>query len=233
MKQTPVLVAVLFLLSTGCISIGRDAGPTSTSNEEIDAGSAEVVRADIHMGSGDLHLTGGAPKLLSGSFRYSDTVGRPIVHYDVTSSRGHLTVDSPNSSSIRNKVNDWTLHMGSRVPLDMNVNLGGGDADLDLSTLPLQSLEVHLGVGDLKLNVAGKYPKDVTMQVNGGTGDLRVRLPKDMGVVVNASIGVGDVSANGLTKRDGKYYNAAYAEGKPAIRMDVRGTVGDIHLSTE
>jgi hypothetical protein len=234
MKHTPAVLGVLFLLlGTGCVSIGGDAGPTSTSNEEIDAGNAESVQTDIRMGGGDLHLSGGAAKLMSSSFRYSESAGRPTVRYDVTGSRGRLTVESPNSSSIGKKVNDWTLRMGSRLPLEMKVNMGGGDADLDMSKLPLQSVEVHMGAGDLKLNVSGKYTTDVTVKVSGGAGDARIQLPKDMGAVVTASIGVGSVNVKGLTKRDGKYYNAAYADGKPAVRMDVRGAVGDIDLNAE
>jgi hypothetical protein len=115
----------------------------------------------------------------------------------------------------------------------MNVDLGGGQADLDMSRLPLQSVKVAMGAGELRLNVAGTYNKDVTVQVNGGAGESRIRLPRDMGAVVDAHVGIGGINTSGLRKRDGKYYNDAYAEGKPAVRMDVRGGVGDITLSVE
>ena len=88
-----------------------------------------------------------------------------------------------------------------------------------------------MGAGEMVLNVAGKYTRDVTVQVNGGVGEAKIRLPADMGAVVNATAGIGSVSAKGLTKRDGKYYNEAYVEGKPAIRLDVQGGIGDVVLS--
>jgi hypothetical protein len=179
------------------------------------------------------HIEGGASQLMDASFRYSENVGRPDVHYDTAGARGHLLVESPNKSSVGNSVNEWTLRMGSQTPLEMNVNLGGGTADLDMSSLPLQSADVNVGAGELHLNLAGKYPKDVDVTVSGGAGQSNIRLPKDMGAVVDATVGIGGVDANGLTKRGDKYYNAAYVEGKPALRVHVRGGVGDIKLGVE
>ena len=94
-------------------------------------------------------------------------------------------------------------------------------------------MEVQIGAGELLLNLAGRYTKDVTVQVNGGVGEARIRLPKSVGAIVDAKGGIGSISAQGLTQRDGKYYNDAYADGKPAVRMEVRGGVGEIKLSVE
>jgi hypothetical protein len=230
MKTTPGLAGVaLLLITAGC---NVDAGPTQTAAEQVDTGKAEYVRAEIRMGAGTLRVEGGAPKLLDASFRYSERAGRPTVRYDVAGGRGLLYVESPKSGSSGGKtVNEWDLKMGPEVPLEMAVSLGAGESKLDLSQLQLRSVEVNIGAGEVDLNMTGNYKKDVTVQVKGGVGEARIRLPKDMGAVVEATGGIGGVSTTGLTKRDGKYYNDAYADGKPAIRMDVKGGVGDIILS--
>jgi hypothetical protein len=44
-----------------------------------------------------------------------------------------------------------------------------------------------------------------------------------MGAVVDARVGIGSVNAGGLKKRDDKYYNAAYAQGKLVVRVEGRG----------
>jgi hypothetical protein len=168
---------------------------------------------------------------MSGSFRYSERLGRPVVRYEVTGVNGRLTVEPAKESSSGGKVNVWDLRMGSEVPLAMTVTLGAGESTLDMSRIALRSMEVDMGVGEMVLNVAGKYPRDVTVEVNGGVGEARIQLPSAMGAVVDATGGIGGITTNGLTKRDGKYYNDAYAEGKPAVRMEVHGGVGDIKLS--
>lgn len=221
----------IVLMGTACSSLHMtDPGPIRTATEDVDGGNAEVVRTEIHMGAGDLRLEGGTGKLLSASFRYSEALGRPVVHY----APGKLTVDSPKDSSVSGQmVNEWNLRMGSQAPVDASVTVGAGKADLDLSKLPLRGLEVHMGAGELLLNLTGKYSKDVTVQVSSGVGEAKIRLPKGMGAVVDAKAGLGGVSAKGFSQRDGKYYNDAYAEGKPAIRVDVRGGVGEVTLTLE
>jgi hypothetical protein len=221
----------LLLAVAGC---QVDSGPVQTSSEQIDAGKAESVTAEINMSAGELHIESGSATLMSGSFRYSERVGRPAVRYDVTGAHGRLTVESPkNGSSSGKTVNTWDLKMGSEVPLDMNISLGAGESNLDMSQLPVRSMEVNMGAGEMVLNMAGKYKRDVTVQVSGGVGEARIQLPKDVGVEVNATGGIGSVSTQGLTRRDGKYYNAAYEEGKPAVRMDVQGGIGNITLNVE
>jgi hypothetical protein len=224
----------LSLFGTGCGVLNSDAGPVQTANVDIDAGKAEAVRAEIHMSSGELHIQGGAAKLMVSTLRYSEKIGRPDVRYDLTGAGGVLTVESvKKDSSLGNKVNEWNLRMGGETPLDMHVTLGAGTADLDMSRLPLHALEVNMGAGEMTLNVAGKYPKDVNVIVTGGAGEARIRLPKDMGAVVEATVGIGGVDVKGLIKRDGKYYNDAYAEGKPAVHLEVHGGVGELTLSAE
>ena len=85
-----------FLLVIAGCSI--DTGPVETSSQQIDAGAAESVRAEIHMSAGELHMEGGAPKLMNGMFRYSENVRAPTVRYDVTGAHGELVVESPKNS---------------------------------------------------------------------------------------------------------------------------------------
>ena len=235
MRHTRGVVGLIFLLVvTGCNVVNSDSGPTKTVEQEIDVGKAEAVRAEIRMSAGDLHVRGGGTKLMAGSERYSERTGPPAFRYDVTGSHGLLTVESPKTDgSIGKGGGDWNLRFGSTVPLDLYVSLGAGDADLDVSTLPLQHVEVKMGAGDMRLNLAGKYTKDVTALVNGGAGDTRITLPGNMGVVVDAKIGIGGIQTDGLSKRDGMYYNEAYAEGKPAVHLEVHGGVGDITLNVQ
>jgi len=228
-KTSPGIAVVALLTIVGC---SVDSGPTQTASEQVEVGKAEAVKAEITMGAGELNITGGGSRLLTGSFRYSEKVGRPSVKYEVTGTEGRLVVESPrNSTSSGKTVNQWELQMGSDAPLDLTVALGAGESKLDLSQLPVRSVEVNMGAGEMTLNMDGRYKRDVTVEVNGGVGEARIGLPKDVGAEVEATGGIGEISTKGLTKRDGKYYNDAYAEGKPTVRMKVQGGIGNIILS--
>jgi hypothetical protein len=232
MKIVHGLAGLIFLLSvTGC---NVDSGPVENSNEQVDAGAAESVHAEVRMSAGELHIEGGAPKLMTGTFRYSERIGRPTVRYDVTGAHGRLLVESPkNPQSSGKSVNTWDLQMSSDLPLDMTVNLGAGESTLDMSRLQVRSVEVNMGAGEMTLNMSGKYKRDVTVHVQGGVGEARIQLPKDIGAEVTATGGIGSIDTKGLTKRVGKYYNAAYSDDKPAVRMEVQGGIGNITLSAE
>lgn len=224
------LTAALVLLA-GC---EVDSGPILTGTATVEAGKADTVRAEIRMGAGDLQVEGGSSRLLDATFRYSQSAGRPVVHYDVMGGRGLLTVESPQDGSTRGKnaKNEWALRMGTELPLDLSVRLGAGDSRLDVSQLALRSADVNMGAGNLTFNMANRYTQEVNVQINGGVGEAHIRLPKETGAVVDAAGGIGSVQANGLTKRDdGKYYNAAWAADNPAVHMKVRGGVGDIVLN--
>jgi hypothetical protein len=223
-----------FLLLLSITACNFDPGPVESSSSNIDSGGAESVRADIRMGAGELHIEGGASKLLNASYHYSENIGAPVVRYDVTGAHGQLTVESPKHSQSGDKAtNIWDLQMTSDIPLDMTVNLGAGESTLDLSQLLVRSVDVNMGVGEMTLNLAGKYKRDVTARVNGGVGEAKIRLPKELGVEVKATGGIGSIETTGLTRRDGKYYNNAYADDKPALHMEVQGGIGAIHLNVE
>lgn len=231
MKPLAFAAAGLCVLLTGCgVTFNADPGPVMSESKEVDAGKVEAVRAEIKMSAGELKLEGGAPKLLVANFKYSENLGRPDVRYDATGFRGNLTVESPKKSASGNVKNIWDLKRGPTVPIDLVITLGAGESKMDLSSMPLKSVSVQMGAGQIELNLAGKYTRDVEVNINGGVGQANIKLPKDVGVIANAKGGIGVVNVTGLEKRDGTYYNAAYAAGKPAIKLDVKGGVGEINM---
>lgn len=225
-------VALVSLTSCGIEIKDTDPGATETFDKQIDGGAAEAVRAIIMMGAGELTINGGGEKLFDGKFKYSEKVGRPKVSYELTGFRGQLNVESPKDGSMGGKVvNEWNLTLGGKAPLDLEVKLGAGTNKLDFSQVNVRNLDIKMGVGECNLNLAGDYKKDVNVTVKGGVGGAHIKLPKGVGVIADAAGGIGSINTSGLTKRDGHWFNEAYAAGKPAIHLDVKGGVGEISLN--
>src|SRR5262249_39405697 len=132
-----------------------------------------------------------------------------------------------------NVVNEWNLKLGEKTPLDLVIHLGAGRSVVDASSLALRGLEIHMGAGELQLDLSGNYKRDLNVNVHGGVGEARIKLPKDFPVIATAKGGIGSINVHGLQEKDGRYRNNAYAEGKPAINLDVRGGVGEINLSVK
>lgn len=225
------IAAPLLLAMTGCVEFDADPGPTRTAEQSLEAGKADNLRAEIRMGVGKLKVQGGGKAALDASFRYSENLGKPEVRYEQTGFRGRIVVESQHRKVLGDVDNEWSLSFADKLPIDFDVKLGAGESQIDLSALPVRNVEINMGVGELRLNLNGAYKRDVSVNVHGGVGEAHIQLPKNVGVLVDASGGIGEINTRGLEKRDGKYVNSSYDSAKPAVRLTVRGGVGEIHLS--
>src|SRR5579863_6544334 len=121
----PTLTSVSLLILTGCNGDwGRPPGLSRTDNRSIELDKSEMVHVDVKMGAGELHVRGGAPKLMDAEFTYNRLRMRPQVHYDGTGFRGHLTVEEPPGMHAGNSRYRWDLSFNNDKPLDLNVDFG-------------------------------------------------------------------------------------------------------------
>ena len=186
------------------------------------------------MAFGELNVRGGSDKLLDADFTYSGAALKPDVQYRASGGVGDLTVEtrsgSPTGGSLKNR---WDLRLNNEVPVDLRVEFGAGEADMNLGTLNMRSAEVKMGAGTLRVDLRGKPTKDYSVRVSGGVGEATVYLPNDVGVSATASGGLGEISVRGLHKSGDKYMNDAWDRGGVRIRLDIQGGVGSIKLISE
>ena len=226
-----LVAALLSLLAlAGCsIDVGP-TGPAETENRSVDLDQSELVRVQLKMGAGELSVRGGAAKLMEGEFTYNRPRLRPEIRYDATGFRGHLVVQEPSNVRHTNSKYRWNIRLNDAKPMDLVVDFGAGDGRLDLGSLALRSVEIHMGVGELRLDLRGTPKNDYTVSVRGGVGEVTIYLPDGVGIVADAQGGIGGISARGLQKRDGRFVNDGYGHSKVTVRLDIRGGIGAINL---
>jgi len=182
------------------------------------------------MGAGELSVRGGSSKLMDGEFTYNRPSLKPDVHYDASGFRGHLLVEEPSHTHSTNSKYRWDLRFNDEKPVDMEVHFGAGEGRLDLGSLSLRSLEVHMGVGELRVDLRGTPKDSYDVSIHGGVGEATIYLPEGVGVVAEATGGIGGINARGLQKREGRYVNDAYGRAKTTVRLDIHGGIGTINL---
>jgi hypothetical protein len=224
--------AVLILSAAGCIlSSGPRVGETHTISQSVPLGPAASVAVDVKMGAGELKVAGGATGLMDGEFTYNVDAWKPGVHYEANGDQGHLTIEQPESHGHRGNTRyEWNLRLNNHVPMEMNVNLGAGKAQLNLVGLNLSRFEMNLGAGETDVDLDGPWKHDLTASVQGGVGKATLHLPRDVGVQVTAQGGLGAINANGLTKNGDVYTNDAYGKAHVNLTINVQGGVGEIDL---
>lgn len=221
------------LAAAACYSDGGwPVGDVETESRSVKLGDAKSVRAEIHMGAGEMKLTGGARELLEAEFSYNVRRWKPEVEYSVSGERGLLTLRQPEQSggAMGPRHYQWDLHFNNKVPLELSVNLGAGKAELTLGSLALRNLDLNLGVGEAVVDLSGDWKNDLEAHIKGGVGKATVRLPRAVGVEVHAKHGLGQVRPGELRKHNGAYVNEAYGKSPVTLRVNVEGGIGEIRL---
>src|SRR5271157_2121065 len=220
------------VLLSSCVIATNTTGPTQYDSPSFERDDAKEVRLNLNMGAGDLKVGSGPRKLMQAYFTYNMPAWKPEIHYSAAGGVGNLTIDQPGGKQghFGNTKYEWDVRLNQDIPLDVKVNFGAGQAQLDLGSLSLRSVEVDMGGGSLQMDLRGNPKHDYSVRINGGVGEAVIRLPANVGVYAEAGGGIGEVSARNLRKEDGHWVNEAYGDSKVKIHLTVEGGVGSIKL---
>jgi hypothetical protein len=149
----PLTALALSALACGPFSVTVNVpklttGPTQTFtvNEPVpDTQSATDVT--LAMGAGELNVSGGGDGLIEGSIQYNVADWKP----SLTTGAGSVRLEQGNTefSGIPGSdvVNLWDLKLGS-APMNLTVQAGAYQGDLDLSGVPLRNLDISDGASN-------------------------------------------------------------------------------------
>lgn len=229
------LMGGAFLLA-GCVVTNNPAtGPTQYDSPSFERGDVKELRLTLDMGAGDLKVGTGTRKLAQAYFTYNVPAWKPEVDYSPSAGVATLAVKQPGGQHghFGSLKYEWDLRLNQEVPVDLKVNFGAGQAQLDLGSLDLRDVTVDMGVGSMHMDLRGNPKHDYNVRVNGGVGEAILQLPANVGVYAEAGGGIGEVSARNLKKDGDHWVNDAYGTSKVTIRVNVQGGVGSIKLLGE
>lgn len=223
------LLAVALL--SGCVSMVTP-GDTQTEEQTVEPQGAESAQVAVAMGAGSLNISGGADNLMDAEFTYNIEQWQPEVSYTVNGGRGELSVSQPDNMSVPN--NDvqysWDVKLTNDLPLTLDVTLGAGESNLDLSELDLEGLSVQTGAGESIVILTGDYSRSFDVSMEGGVGTATLLFNNSVGVQVEVSGGLGSIRAPGFTQDGTTYTNDAYGSADTTLNVSIEGGVGEIQL---
>lgn len=233
------LVAAL-ATTTGCRRVRLQDRPetrTTTETQRFDLQGATSLKTDINFGVGSLNVSAAdtTGTAVVADFRYSPEEWKPEAGYSVEGSTGITTISQPKQIRVRpfrNVTNTWNLRLGTGIPTALRLQLGVGEADVDLRGIDITRLDIQSGVGDSTIDLSGTRTSAITGRIQAGVGSLTVRLPRSMGVrITGRHDGVGSYSADGFIANGNAFENEAYASGTgPKIELELQRGVGDVTL---
>jgi N-terminal domain of toast_rack, DUF2154/Domain of unknown function (DUF5668) len=202
--------------------------------EMRDLQGAKSVSATLHMGAGQLNVSGGSAHLMNADFHFDRKWDTPTVDYHVSEEKGFLDVSQQSDRvNFGPSDNTWDLSFNDDVPMDLRVDMAAGQGNLKLRGMDVSNVELHMGAGQVVLDLTGPRKSDLNVSVKGGVGQATIRLPNSVGVIAHAAGGIGSIRTEGLHKQDGEYLNDSYGKTPHKITLDVQGGVGEIELLAE
>ena len=229
----PALFAVAALAIAAC-DVNMNVGPDQHETQAVELDKSEMARVEIKMGVGELTLDGGSPKLLDADFTYNVPSWKPMIHVDSSSFRKQITIEQPAGSHGGSHMTyKWDIHLNDTVPMDVIAHLGAGEARLNLGSVDLRSLEMNIGVGEVRVDLRGKPTRDYNVTIHGGVGQATVYLPHDVGIVANARGGIGNINVRGLERNGDSWVSAAHEHSPVTVHVEVHGGIGEIQLIAE
>jgi N-terminal domain of toast_rack, DUF2154/Domain of unknown function (DUF5668) len=231
------VVLVLFALFWRGRVFSRDSRSASSWHHEVrtvDLQNAKSVSASLRSSGGEVTVSGGSSRLLDADFSYGDSYVSPTVDYNVDSGHGRLNITQDDQTAhFMGSHNTWNVHFSNNVPLELKVDIGAGEGRFHLHDVPLTNFTLEMGAGHVEVDLTGGRKKDLDADLEGGVGQATIRLPRNVGVIVHASGGIGAVDAHGLRHDGDEYTNEAYGKTPATIRLRVEGGVGEISLIQE
>jgi len=143
----------------------------------------------------------------------------------------------------------WDLSLTEEIPLDLNISLGVGESDLDLSNLQITDLSLSIGVGQTRVELPeGEYEAyveggvgqtlitlpdegQIELNVEGGVGEIVIYIPDDMAVKIYVDRGIAGLSIpSGYSQNNDVYTSPNYDEGKDYIELYLEQGIGNIAI---
>jgi len=186
-KQIALVVIVLAAVSLACTWSGPfpvsdvKVGPTQESALTLEPVGApgETARLELGMGAGELMLhPGQGDALLTGTVTYNIADFEPEVAIDgtrVTVNQGDLQLEGIPNLRGDEVINRWDLELGGQ-PIDLQVNAGAYQADLDLGGISLTGLQISDGAASVRLAFSNPNPVSMdTFRYVTGASDVRMQ----------------------------------------------------------
>ncbi|MFQ5615072.1 MAG: LiaI-LiaF-like domain-containing protein [Anaerolineales bacterium] len=143
----------------------------------------------------------------------------------------------------------WDIGLNTAVPLNLDIGLGIGESNLDLTGLAVSDLYLSMGVGETTIMLAeGEYRAkvdagvgqttiilpdqgDIRLDIDLGVGEVVIRIPESMAARIHTDRGITGLQVPiGYQKQGGVYASPGYATAENRTEIFVDLGIGNIAI---
>lgn len=186
-----------------------------------------LIRAELDLDETDLTIRDSGDDLIYG--RFDRFTRKPDISVDRVGETAHIHLTSRSGSFLGGAVKietdddqDWFVRFARDVPLEIDCNGYKSDLHLNMATTPLRRLDLDADEADVYLKL-GELEPLVRVSIFGDETDLRLRIPRTVGVKVFGREYHTYLSTIGLAERDDGFVN----EGFDTLTNKIEIKLGD------
>lgn len=175
MKQSSIAVVVVISLA---ISVSTStAGEVRAETRTINMEDARRLDISCDFGAGEIRIR---PADISEAAKLEVEYSPRYVSFDsdyrVRGKTGHLVLESDVKHKYPGDLeNNWDLQLSDRYPIEMKLEIGACEADIDLGGLPLTSLALEVGAASGDVDFSRLNPQRLRdLEIKAGASSLEV-----------------------------------------------------------
>lgn len=155
--------------------------------------------------------------------RKTDTDSAVVLNFKATSKNNNFDFDDADLSTVTMKIHTAPLW-------DINLNMGAGTADFDLSNNRVKQVNIKGGAADFKIKIGELY-NDVNLSAETGIAKVSILIPTASGCKINTKTGLSAKDFPGFEKADdGSFTSPNYASATNKIMIKLKGGLSDFEV---
>lgn len=209
-------------------------GPAETRSIAYELDDASAAEIDLHHGVGRLSLGAlpdGDAQVIAGTIATGRGESLDAT-YRIDGDVAEVEIASRQrgpSFNVDGSRRAWDLNLTREVPVDLTIDTGVGQSDLQLREVRLSDFDLDAGVGEVRVTLptVGGYAGEI----DAGVGSVHLRIPRSVEVRMQVETGLGGADVRGTwTRDDDRYLSPGWQDASPSDRVDLRvsGGVGEI-----
>lgn len=204
--------------ATHTLTVGDDSGFANVFS--LRRGHDRPDRNRLHP-SLALGVAAGVPLDLSLDFSAADAV--------LDMSRLELSRLSVEAAASDSRLTFGTPNEGHISSLELHATAAGFDVG-KLGNAHADTVRARATLGHIELDLSGDWTGRAALDLRAVMGVITVRVPRDVGVRVEASTTLGKVEMPGFTARDGAYYSENWANASRTVTIGGRVVMARIEV---
>jgi Domain of unknown function (DUF5668) len=129
----------------------------------------------------------------------------------------------------KSKGSNYNFNLNKDVIWDLDLDLGAISGKLNLEEIPIKSIDLDFGAGDLDMILGNKYNHS-NIKIDSGASNLTILIPKEAGIKLklDAALTKTNIDDLNLNKSGDYYISSNYEEANTKLEFDIDMGAGKI-----